>query len=233
MQKAEFEARIFISLGIVAIVCALSYSIFAHTPSIIVYLGNTMGIPADDALTAGYIFIALIMASVSLLRMWAGTLLTAQRVMAFSVQVDSLRTAGPYLVVRNPIYLADFIAICAFTVCLPVIGLLMPVLFCIHYVRLIRYEEASLEVRYRDQYDDYAACVPRLIPSFRSLTNLGKALNDVRITKEGVRHNALFVLFVPGFILAAITHQFVDAVVVGLPGLIDWAIVHTKLGIKK
>jgi len=233
LQKFEFEARIFISLGIVAFVCGLSLGFFVHAPAFIVLVGVIARISEEAAQSIGFALVAIIMAGVSIFRMWAGSQLTPKRVMAFKVQVDELRTTGPYRLVRNPIYLADFLALCSIATCLPVIGMLIPVLFYLHYLSIIRYEEVSLHERFGRMYAQYLADVPRLIPTARSLRNVPAAFKEFGITPEGARHNALFVLFVPGFLLAAVTHEFLVAVVVGLPAVFDWAIVHTKIGKKQ
>jgi hypothetical protein len=173
------------------------------------------------------------MAFVSIVRMWAGTELTAARVMAFRVQVDEFHTSGPYRLVRNPIYLADFLAMCAFSLCLPTVALLMPVLFWIHYERLIIYEELSLASGFRESFAAYAATTPRLFPSWKSLGLLPVAIGEFRLSVEGIRHNALYLLFVPGFVAAACTGEFLLAALTGLPAVADWAIVHTKLGVRR
>jgi hypothetical protein len=165
--------------------------------------------------------------------MWAGTELTASRVMAFRVQVDEFHTGGPYRLVRNPIYLADFLAICAFSLCLPLVALLMPVLFWLHYERLIDYEELSLASGFRERFAAYAASTPRLFPSLKSFGRLPDAIGEFRLSTEGIRHNALYLLFVPGFIGAAWTGEFLLAAGIGLPAVADWAIIHTKLGVRR
>jgi len=233
IQKLEFEARIFISFAIVILISVLSFPGFAQTPVNFVMLGRLLRLSSDASLSVGYLIAAIILTVVSLLRMWAGSMLTSQRVMAFRVQVDSLMTTGPYLLVRNPIYLADFTAICGFALCLPPVGILLPVLFYVHYLQLIKYEEASLAIQFPLQYSDYVAHVPRLIPTPASVGDVFKAAKDFEINRDGFRHNALFVLFIPGFILAAVTHELLHAVVLGLPAVIDWAVVHTKIGIAK
>ncbi len=232
LQKAEFEARIFVSFTIVLVVCALSGTVFKGSPSILVLLGRPAGCPADAATSVGFLAEAFLMVGVSLLRMWAGSVLTPHRVMAFRVQVDALKTSGPYRFVRNPIYLADFVAMCGFALCLPLTGLLMPILFYVHYVRLINYEESSLRRQFGARFDEYEMRAPQLIPGLTSLVMNTAAVREFSVTREGFRHNALYLLFVPGFIVASATQQFWHAAVIGLPGVIDWAIVHTKLGIK-
>jgi protein-S-isoprenylcysteine O-methyltransferase Ste14 len=228
--KREFELRILVSLSIVAGVSALSATAFRESPPVIVLLGALAGADPGLARKAGFLAIAFLMALVSLLRMWAGSELTPRRVMAFKVQTDALRTAGPYLLVRNPIYLADFLAMCGFSCCFPPAGLLMPLLFYLHYARLIRYEEQSLGRGFREEFAAYARSVPRLLPSCRSARTLPASLKQFAITPEGFRHNALYVLFVPGFVAAALTGNFLVAAIIGVPGVADWAIIHTKIG---
>jgi protein-S-isoprenylcysteine O-methyltransferase Ste14 len=230
MLKREFELRIVVSLGIVAAVCAASALISPHTPPTMALIGSTAGWSRKDSLMAGFLLLAVVMVLASVVRMWAGTELTAPRVMAFRVQADELHTAGPYRVVRNPIYLADLTAICAISLGLPPPGLLMPVLFLLHYRRLIAYEEISLAPGFRDEFTAYAAATPRLFPSFSSLRRIPEAFREFRLTGEGVRHNGLYLLFIPGFIAAAWTGDFLVAAGIGLPSVADWAIVHTKLG---
>lgn len=233
IQKLEFEARIFVSFGIVVVISTLSFSVFGDAPVLLTLFGGPSGLSITASLEVGYVIIAVLMVLVSLVRMSAGSVLTPHRVMAFSVQVDRLKTDGPYQLVRNPIYLADFVAMCGFSLCLSPIAVIMPVLFYVHYVRLIEYEEASLGNEFEQRYRDYAEQVPRLIPTPNSLVSALKAHRDFSITREGLRHNALYVLFVPGFIIAAFTHEFLHAVIIGVPAVVDWAVVHTKLGLKK
>jgi protein-S-isoprenylcysteine O-methyltransferase Ste14 len=233
LKQWEFEGRIFISLGIVGGICALSFLAFSDSPPVLVLAGNTLGIAASAALTAGYLCLAVLMMLVSLLRIWGGSILTPARVMAFTVQADAFKTTGPYRIVRNPIYLADFIALGAFALCLPLVGLIMPVLFAVHYNRLILFEEESLGREFGRAFSEYRSRTPRLTPTIRSLWQCRAAISDFAITREGVRHNALFLLFVPGFVVAAMTHEFTHALIIGIPGVVDWAIIHTKIGMKR
>jgi protein-S-isoprenylcysteine O-methyltransferase Ste14 len=231
--KREFELRIFVSLGIVALICIASALTGQGEASSIERLGIVAGLRPETSRCACFLLLAAHMIFVSVLRMWAGTELSARRVMAFRVQVDEFHTCGPYRLVRNPIYLADFLAIGAFAFCLPPIGLLMPVLFWIHYARLIHYEEASLEEGFRESFAAYAESTPRMLPNGASLKRLPLALREFRLSSEGIRHNALYALFIPGFLAAAWTGSFTVAAAIGIPGVIDWAIVHTKLGVRE
>lgn len=233
IRKFEFEFRIFVSFGLVILISALSFSVFADRSPNAVAIGGLIGIPAPRARALGYLAVALFAAVASFLRIWSGSVLTSGRMMSFAVKTDALLSAGPYGIVRNPIYLADLIAFAGFALCLPPIGLLLPVLLALHYTQLIGYEERSLRNEFGKDYEIYRGRVPRLIPGMGAGRRLAAAFKDLRITPDGIRHNALYLLFIPGFILAAVTGKLVWALAVGLPAVVDWAIVHTKIGVAK
>jgi S-adenosylmethionine-diacylglycerol 3-amino-3-carboxypropyl transferase len=233
IQKFEFEFRIFISFSLVILISALSFSVFADVPENSIALGGLLGIPASRSRALGFLAAVLFAAGASFLRIWSGSVLTSKRMMSFEIKTDALFSSGPYQLVRNPIYLADLIAFTGFALCLPPIGLLLPALLFLHYTQLIAYEEISLRREFGRDYATYQSRVPRLLPGFGSLKRLGAALKDLTVTRDGIRHNALYLLFIPGFALAAATGKLVWAVAVGLPAVVDWAIVHTKIGIVK
>ena len=233
IKKIEFEVRIFISFSIVILVCVLSFSVFAKYPANVVVLGKLAGLTAETSLSLGFLIAAFITAVASVLRMWSGSVLTSRRMMAFLVQDDSLLVTGPYLIVRNPIYLADLIAFFGFALCLPFIGVILPVLLYLHYTQLIKYEEVSLEKQFRKQYLDYKKRIPRLIPNHRSLDSLIAVLKELNINRDGFRHNSVYLLLIPGFIVASFTHEILHAIIIGLPAIIDWAVIHTIIGTAK
>src|SRR5512140_3800879 len=133
IRKFEFEFRIFISFGLVILISALSFSVFAGLPDNSAALGGLLGIPASRSRALGYLAAALVMAVASFLRIWSGSVLTSKRMMSFAVKTDALLSSGPYRLVRNPIYLADLIAFTGFALCLPPIGLLLPVVLFFPY----------------------------------------------------------------------------------------------------
>jgi len=233
LQQLEFESRIFVSLGIVALTCALSFLVVPDAQPTFLYIGQALAFSDRTVVSLGYSFGAVLMLLVSLLRMWAGSVLTPTRIMAFKVQTDALKTCGPYRIVRNPIYLADFLAVFVFALYLPPVGLLMPALFFFHYQRLISFEEESLAGNFSESFAQYLSNTPRMLPSTRSISHVSEAVKEFRINKEGFRHNALFLLFIPGFAVAAVTHEFNHAILIGLPAVFDWAIIHTKIGRNK
>jgi len=233
IQRFEFESRIFISFGIVAGLCAMSFIVFAGSPTISVLAGRLVKLSASTAASLGFLGSALMMAAASALRIWSGSVLTSTRMMAFKVQVDSLLEAGPYRIVRNPIYLADLVAFSGFALCLAPCGLVLPLLLFLHYTQIINYEEESLGRRFGARYVAYKKRIPKLLPDGRSLGRSGQAFQKFEVTRDGLRHNALYLLFIPGFILSAYTGRLLWAVVVGLPAVVDWAIVHTLIGTAK
>jgi len=231
IRKFEFEARIFISFTIVLVICLLSFLVFRSVPNNMVIIGNWFGLESWLSLRIGYFFAVAIIINASLLRMWAGSVLTSQRMMAFKIQKDILTTTAPYNLVRNPIYLADLIAFFGFALCLRPIGLAMPVLLYLHYTQLVKYEELTLDEQFGEDFQSYKKSVHRFIPSLSSIIRFLPGLKGFTINFDGFRHNALYILLIPGLVLAAFTGSFVHAIIIGLPAVIDWAIIHTRKGI--
>jgi protein-S-isoprenylcysteine O-methyltransferase Ste14 len=228
--QIEFEGRIFISFGIVVLIAGLSFWSSANATNTLVLLGNWIGLTPQMSIRAGYLFIAGIMAGATLLRMWAGSVLTSDRMMAFKIRKDRLATNGPYRWIRNPIYLADLTAFCGFALSLKPVGLLLPVLLYLHYRRLVRYEETALK-GLGSRFDVYMSSAPRFFPSLRVLKEQKAAIRSFHINKDGFRHNSLYLLFIPGFIVASFTGSLIFAIAAGLPAVADWAVLHTLKGL--
>lgn len=233
LRRIEFEARIFVSFGLAAIVVLLSEVVYRGTPSTAARIGEALGASPGAAHRAGFLVAALVLLVATLFRMWAGSVLTSTRVMAFGVQSDALMTRGPYRLSRNPIYLADLTAFVGFALVMKPIGLLLPALLYVHYRQLIAHEETALERSFGDRYQAYLASATRLLPTRASLRRLPVALPELELTRDGIRHNALYVLFLPGLALASVTGHFWHAIVLGLPGALDWAVVHTRIGLPR
>ena len=233
LRRIEFETRIFISLGIVLYICIFSFFILPETKPFALIINEWVNLIDQLTISKVYLFLSLSFIIVSLLRMWSGSMLTSHRVMAFKVQTDSLIKEGPYILVRNPIYLADWLAITGFVLVLPPFAILMPVLFYLHYFQLIKYEEKSLGKNFMQDFNNYKKLAPRLFPSIKSILNFIRTDKKFFINYDGFRHNALYILFIPGFLVAAFTNNLLYAIVIGIPGVIDWAVIHTKIGIDK
>jgi protein-S-isoprenylcysteine O-methyltransferase Ste14 len=233
LQRREFEARIFVSFGVVGLVLVLAYAILPQAPSLAARIGTALGADAGNAHRTGFVVAGLLLAFASALRIWAGSVLTPRRVMAFKVQHDALATRGPYRLVRNPIYAADLVAFAGFSLCLPPVGLALIPLLAAHYHQIIRHEERSLSASHGVRFEAFAGRVPRLLPGLASLHALPRALREIEVTRAGVRHNALYLLFLPGMAVAALTGDLLHAIVIGLPGTLDWAVVHTRIGLDR
>jgi S-adenosylmethionine-diacylglycerol 3-amino-3-carboxypropyl transferase len=234
MQKIlqfEFENRIFFSLGIVLTIFLVSYLGFPETPSNMIMVGNIFGISETLSVPIGFSLVAFLVTLATLLRMWAGTILSSPQVMAFKLQKEVLKIEGPYLLTRNPIYLADLIAFCSFALCFTPVGVFLPVLLFLHYTQLIRYEERGLNQRFGNSYEEYKKNTPRFFPNINSFKRLMDAFSNFHINKDGIRHNAQYVLLIPGFIVSAFTGNLLHAIFIGLFTILDWAIVHTRIGL--
>jgi S-adenosylmethionine-diacylglycerol 3-amino-3-carboxypropyl transferase len=232
-RKTWFESRIFISLSIVTIVTTISFLLFANTPSTLEIAGSWFGLPSELSVRYGYLIIAFLVLFASLIRMWAGSVLTSKTVMAFRIQNSKLALSGPYKFVRNPIYFADLIAFSALSVCLKPVGFLIPVLIWVHYYQLIKYEEEKLVTRFGRTYSDYILSVPGLNPGIKQIISFFNLPQDFSINYDGFRHNAQYILFIPGLIFASFTGKFIYAILIGLPAVIDWAVIHTIKGVSK
>lgn len=233
VRRLEFEWRIVISFAIVAATVLAAHLAFSSRPALAVLVFRIPGASSEKSMAAGYLAVAVLMAMASFLRIWAGSILTSRRMMRFRVQTDDLLIAGPYWLVRNPIYLADLIAFSGFALCLPLIGLLLPALLYVHYSQIIRYEEQSLQARFGQEFGRYLRLVPRLLPGWRSFSNLPRALQRLEFSRDGLRHNSLYLLFIPGFIVAALRNNLFWAAAIGGSAVIDWVVVHTRIGFEK
>ncbi len=231
IRKIEFEARIFISFSIVILTCTLSLLVFSNSSSTYLFICRLLWL--EEYSKFMYLLAATLMILVSVLRMWAGSLLSSRTVMSFKVQSDSFVLSGPYLLVRNPIYFSDWIALTILSLFLPISGLLMTILFYFHYIQLIKYEEESFTKIQTNGYSDYLENVPRLLPTFKSTLQFARNKFQLYLNKDGIRHNALFVLFIPGFVVGYFTQSFLYAALIGIPAVVDWGIVHTKIGLPK
>ncbi len=231
IRKMWFEMRIFISLSIVIIISLLSFLSFKNSSSIIEIAGGWTGMSPATSIHVGYIAVAIAVFIASLIRMWAGSVLSSKTVMAFRIRNSEFKISSPYNLVRNPIYSADLIAFTSLSLCLKPIGLLIPALILIHYYQLIRYEEDKLSSKFGQPYMEYLQSVPCLLPGIGQIRYLFKNITDFNINFDGFRHNAQYTLFIPGLIIASFTGNFLYAILIGLPAVIDWAVVHTIIGI--
>ena len=231
IRRLEFESRIFISLSVVIIISLLSFLIFRGGITCIELLGSWLGLSAESSIRYGYFLVAFVVIFASMVRMWAGSILSSKTVMAFKIQNSRFLVSGPYNFVRNPIYFADLLAFSALSVCLTPIGLLIPVLIYLHYTQLIKYEEEKLKKEFGETYEEFIRSTPSMLPGFSQLKKLFNTPLNFEINFDGFRHNAQYILFIPGLVVSAFTGKFIYAILIGLPAVIDWALIHTIIGL--
>jgi len=120
------------------------------------------GIPWPVATTA----LVLIVAGEAL-RLWAVGVagkLTRTR----GANVKALVTAGPFALVRNPLYIGNLAVAYGVVVLSKVAWLLwaFPLLFALQYAAVVAWEERVLSRAFGEAYDRYRGAVPRWLPAF-------------------------------------------------------------------
>ena len=82
---------------------------------------------------------------------------------------EYLNTTGMYSIVRNPLYLGNFIIGLGFSIFLRLwwVSFIYTVLFIIYYERIIFAEEQFLTKKFKQQYIDWASKTPAFFPKFR------------------------------------------------------------------
>jgi protein-S-isoprenylcysteine O-methyltransferase Ste14 len=77
-------------------------------------------------------------------------------------------TAGPYSVVRNPLYLGNFVGVIGFGFAVeqPLLALACAVAFAVLYPAVVAKEEAHLGTVFGDRFAEYRARVPRWLPDW-------------------------------------------------------------------
>jgi protein-S-isoprenylcysteine O-methyltransferase Ste14 len=81
---------------------------------------------------------------------------------------SELAVAGPYSVVRNPLYLGNFIGVVGFGFAVerPYLALAFALAFLLLYPAVVRNEEAKLGGIFGDRFGEYRARVPRWLPDW-------------------------------------------------------------------
>ena len=81
-------------------------------------------------------------------------------------RADQLNTSGMYSIVRNPLYVGNFVAILGVLICVKVWWLVAMFALCywLYIERVIAVEEAFLEHKFGDDYRAWAARTPAFLP---------------------------------------------------------------------
>ena len=85
-----------------------------------------------------------------------------------SERLGPLVAGGPFALVRNPLYVGNILLWVGFAIAarMPWLAPIILVLLALEYHAIVRWEETLLESRLGQAYREYAARVPRWIPSF-------------------------------------------------------------------
>jgi len=104
------------------------------------------------------------------------------------VKDGELATQGPYSVVRNPLYIGNFLGAAGFgfAVELPHLGVLIALLFAAFYPAVVAREEARLAELFGERYRRYCACVPRWIPDWSRYQEPETVVASPRHVRRGI-----------------------------------------------
>jgi protein-S-isoprenylcysteine O-methyltransferase Ste14 len=105
------------------------------------------------------------LAAGAVLRVWGTGYLGPGIMSGLSMQGNVLVAAGPYRLVRNPLYLGSWLLALGVSILMPPAGaaLFLPA-YCIFTLYLISAEERFLAAQQGDSYQQYLRRVPRLLP---------------------------------------------------------------------
>ena len=124
---------------------------------------------------------------------------------------ESLNKTGAYSIVRNPLYLGNFIMGLGVSLFAHVWWLVMiyVLVWWIYYERIIFAEEAFLRRKYGEEYLRWAEVTPILIPNFRLFRK-----SDLRFSMRNVlkrEYNGFFAVIVILFVFECVGDYFVKS----------------------
>jgi protein-S-isoprenylcysteine O-methyltransferase Ste14 len=99
-----------------------------------------------------------------------------------------LAATGPYSVVRNPLYVGNFLGAVGFGFAVeqPHLGMLIALLFCVLYPRVVAKEEEKLAAQFGEQYRFYLNTVPRWLPDWSLYREPETVLASPRHIRKGI-----------------------------------------------
>ncbi len=140
------------------------HRIFWSRAAAILAIGYALLVPAPRelgrlVLETGEIVGFLLLALAALGRLWCLAFIAGAK-------NEDLITAGPYSVVRNPLYLLNFVGVIGLGLGFenPPLALLLACGFALFYPSVVREEEARLARLFGADYVAYCAATPRWIP---------------------------------------------------------------------
>jgi protein-S-isoprenylcysteine O-methyltransferase Ste14 len=139
-----------------------------------------------------------------------------------SQRLGPLVATGPFALIRNPLYVGNILIWVGFALSARLVWLapLIVLLLGAEYHAIVRWEESLLVSRLGDAYRDYAARVPRWLPTFNrrdrrarkdpdhSATSAGSAVQSFSWTDTLFSERGTFVAMVVGYLLLWIKARF-------------------------
>ncbi|MBV19985.1 MAG: hypothetical protein CL870_02680 [Cytophagia bacterium] len=96
---------------------------------------------------------------------------------------ESLNTSGIYSILRNPLYLANYLNWLGIILLLsnPILTIVITSIFIILYYKIILVEENFLNQKFKKEYKIYFSNTPRILPTFKNWT---KPINKFNLLKS-------------------------------------------------
>ncbi|MCP4649027.1 MAG: isoprenylcysteine carboxylmethyltransferase family protein [PVC group bacterium] len=145
-----------------------------------------------------------------IIRFWAAGFIRKKR---------ELAVAGPYALVRNPLYLGNFLVGFGFSCFVNNIFIILAycVLFAIFYIGTIREEEILLTELFGQQYLDYKKSVPSIFPLFKTY----KTDQKPEYSLQQANRNGEFIRVAVTAVLLSILYCFQGFILQGSVNLVD------------
>ena len=127
---------------------------------------------------------------------------------------EKLNTSGIYSLLRNPLYLANYLNWLGIVLLLSnkLITLIVSSLFAMLYYKIILVEENFLLQKFKEEYKSYYSNTPRIIPSFK---NWRKPINKFNLKKSLINiKNGLLGISVLFFIINSIENYKVNSEII-------------------
>lgn len=121
-----------------------------------------------------------------------------------------LVSSGPYSIVRNPLYLGNFVAIfgalvAAGSIMATLIGMLGMALV---YYFTIRYEDARLTTHFEQEFTAFQERVPRMLPSLRNMQALSRQEHKDSISYNNIQKELFRALQALGVVAALLVFTY-------------------------
>jgi protein-S-isoprenylcysteine O-methyltransferase Ste14 len=143
-----------------------------------------------------------------------------------SQRANELNTTGIYSVLRNPLYVGNFIAILGVLLCVKVWWLIAIFALCywLYIERVVAAEEVYLEEKFGDPYRDWASRVPAFLPKFSNWTHSSRPFSLPFLLRR--EYNGLLAVGGAFFVLELILDVFVqhEAFIVWLDEDFAWVV---------